>query len=366
MPSPRTVTPGRHSVHPVDPKKGKQMKSMTNSRGGRRTAALLGSIAIGALALTGCSPQGAEVEEGGIQPMTLTLGHAYAVDSLQNKAAEQLADRVSELSDGAVTIEVFPSAQLGSWEEMQEGLEIGSVDIVIESLGSLERYTDLAAIEGLPFLYEDAEHFFEVWDGDMADEILTAVREDSGFQLTGALYRGGRQLNSIRPVEELSQLKGLKLRVPNQQTYIDTWQGLGASPTPMSLNEVFSAMEQGAVEGQENPIDVVRYSSFYEVAKFVTETNHLFGNFHFQLWGDTYDAWPAEVRDIFNQASDEVSATYRDTSIQGAEDNKKFLEENGVEFFEIDVADWRKPVSGLIENSDPTVRGWAERILDLR
>ncbi|MCU1545656.1 MAG: hypothetical protein JWP30_756 [Homoserinimonas sp.] len=342
------------------------MKSMTKSRGARRTAALLGSLTIGAMALTGCSAQNTETGDNGIEPMALTLGHAYAVDSLQNKAAEQLAERVSELSDGAVTIEVFPSAQLGSWEEMQEGLEIGSVDIVIESLGSLERYTDLAAIEGLPFLYEDAEHFFEVWDGDMADEILTAVREDSGFQLTGALYRGGRQLNSIRPVEELSQLNGLKLRVPNQQTYINTWQALGASPTPMALNEVFSAMEQGAVEGQENPIDVVRYSSFYEVAKYVTETNHLFGNFHFQLWGDTYDAWPTEVRDIFDEASEDVSATYREASIQGAIDDKAFLDENVVEFDVIDVADWRKPVSDLIEQADPTVRDWAEEIQSLR
>jgi TRAP-type C4-dicarboxylate transport system substrate-binding protein len=249
---------------------------------------------------------------------------------------------------------------------MQEGLEIGSVDIVIESLGSLERYTDLAAIEGLPFLYEDAEHFFEVWDGEMADEILSAVREDSGFQLVGDLYRGGRQLNSIRAIESVDELAGLKLRVPNQQTYIDSWQALGASPTPMALNEVFSGLEQGAIEGQENPIDVVRYSSFYEVAPFVTETNHLFGNFHFQLWGDTYDGWPTEVREIFDEAVGTVSAEYRETSIDAAVEDKKFLEENGVEFFEIDVAEWRKPVSGLVKKADPTVAEWAERIIALR
>ena len=298
--------------------------------------------------------------------MTLTLGHAYAPDSLQHRAAEQLAEAVSEKSDGAITIQVFPSAQLGSWEEMQEGLEIGSVDIVIESLGSLERYTDLAAIEGLPFLYEDADHFFEVWDSEMADEILDAVREDSGFRLIGDLYRGGRQLNSTRPVENLDDLAGLKLRVPNQQTYISTWQALGAAPTPMALNEVFSALEQGAIEGQENPIDVVRFSSFYEVAPYVAETNHLFGNFHFQLWGDTFEAYPQEVQDILLEAADEVSSTYRETSIEEAEANKAFLEENGVTFTEIDLEEWREPVAHLIEDADPTVRDWAERILALR
>lgn len=301
-----------------------------------------------------------------IPSMTMTLGHAYAPDSLQHRAAEQLADLVSEKSDGAITIEVFPSAQLGSWEEMQEGLEIGSVDIVIESLGSLERYTDLAAIEGLPFIYEDADHFFEVWDGELAEEILGAVREDSGFLLIGDLYRGGRQLNSTRPVENLADVAGLKLRVPNQQTYIATWQALGAAPTPMALNEVFSALEQGAIEGQENPIDVVRFSSFFEVAPYVAETNHLFGNFHFQLWGDTFDAYPAEVQEIILEASDEVSAEYRATSIAEAEANKEFLVGEGVEFSSIDIDEWRAAVSDLIDEANPQVREWANAILDLR
>lgn len=342
------------------------MNSITNTRHSRRATALLGTVAAAALVLSGCAAEGGATEEGGIESMTLTLGHAYAVDSLQHRAAEQLAERVSELSDGAMTMSVFPSAQLGSWEEMQEGLEIGSVDVVIESLGSLERYTDLAAIEGLPFLYEDAEHFFEVWDGDMAGEILDAVADDSGFRLVGDMYRGGRQVNSVRAIESVGDLRGLKLRVPNQQTYIDTWQSLGASPTPMALNEVFSAMEQGAVEGQENPIDVVRFSSFYEVAPFVTETNHLFGNFHFQLWDATYQGWPEANRAIFDEAVADVSATYRETSIAEAVENKEFLEEAGVEFFEIDLDEWREPVAGLIEDADPTVREWAERILALR
>ncbi|RZI90938.1 MAG: TRAP transporter substrate-binding protein, partial [Microbacterium sp.] len=291
----------------------------------------VGAAAVLAVGLSACTAaESGDAGEGGIEPMSLTLGHAYAPDSLQHRAAEQLSELVSEKSDGAITIDVFPSAQLGSWEEMQEGLEIGSVDIVIESLGSLERYTDLAAIEGLPFLYEDADHFFEVWDGEMADDILSAVREDSGFLLIGDLYRGGRQLNATRQVDDLSDLAGLKLRVPNQQTYISTWQALGAAPTPMALNEVFSALEQGAIEGQENPIDVVRFSSFYEVAPYVAETNHLFGNFHFQLWGDTFESYPAEVQELIRDAADEVSADYRETSITEAEANKKFLEEQGV------------------------------------
>jgi len=341
------------------------MMHSTRSRTTRMVAA--GAAIATAVALSACSSDSGESSgDGSIEPMTLTLGHAYAPDSLQHRASEQLAELVSEKSDGAITIDTFPSSQLGSWEEMQEGLEIGSVNIVIESLGSLERYTDLAAIEGLPFLYEDADHFFEVWDGEMADEILSAVREDSGFLLLGDLYRGGRQLNSTRQVENLDDLTGLKVRVPNQQTYIATWQALGAAPTPMSLNEVFSALEQGAIEGQENPIDVVRYSSFYEVAPYVAETNHLFGNFHFQMWGDTFESYPEEVQEILREAADEVSDDYREDSISEAEDNKTFLEGEGVTFTEIDLEEWREPTASLIEDANPQVREWAEEILALR
>ncbi|WP_166867030.1 TRAP transporter substrate-binding protein [Salinibacterium sp. ZJ70] len=333
-----------------------------------KRAFALGAAALMATGLVACSSDAPATggDDSSISPMSLTLGHAYAPDSLQHRAAEQLAELVSEKTDGAVTISVFPSAQLGSWEEMQEGLEIGSVDIVIESLGSLERYTDLAAIEGLPFLYEDADHFFEVWDGDMADDILTAVREDSGFLLIGDLYRGGRQLNSTRLVESPDDLNGLKLRVPNQQTYISTWQALGAAPTPMALNEVFSALEQGAIEGQENPIDVVRFNSFYEVAPFVAETNHLFGNFHFQLWGDTFDSWPAAVQEALRAAADEVSSSYRETSIAEAADHKQYLTGEGVTFSTIDIAEWRAPVSDLVSAANPQVREWAEAIIALR
>lgn len=304
------------------------------------------------------------VEKDDDAELTLRLGHTYGVDSLQNRAAEQLAETVEENSDGAVSIELYPSAQLGSWEEMQEGMELGGVDIVIESVGSLERYTDLAAIEGIPFLYEDHEEFFEVWDGSLGEDIIESIHEDSGFLLLGDLYRGPRVLNSTYPVEELDDLHGLRLRVPTQQTYIDTWQSLGASPTPLALNEVFGAMEQGSIEAQENPIDVVRFDSFYEVAPYVTNTNHLYGNFHFQVWGDTYESWDPEHRDALDTAISEVSTWYRESSLEEQSENADYLQEEGVTFQEIDLDEWRTLTEDVVEDADPQVQRWVEQIID--
>lgn len=316
--------------------------------------------------------EGAVDEKGGDaeQPadsgetLSLKLGHAYGVSSLENRAADHLAELVEEESDGRLTIDVYPSAQLGSWEEMQEGLEFGSIDIVIESIGSLQRYTDLAAIDGVPFIYEDEEHFFRVWDGEIGDDILTAIREESGFQLLGQGYRGPRVLNSSRPVENLDDVDGLRIRVPTQQAYIDTWEALGASPTPLALDEVFTAIEQNTLEAQENPIDVVRFSSFFEVAPYVTNTFHLFGNQHFQVWGDRYDEWPSDLKAVLDDAIDETSSWYRETSLAEKDENIEFLEENGVEFFDVDREEWREMTTDIADDTPAEVQEWVQTILD--
>lgn len=333
------------------------------------SGSLLTIAAITAGALSACSPQEAGSPEGSedaIAPMSFTLGHSEASEGLPAEAAERYAERVNELTDGAVTIEVFPAGQLGSLYEMQETLEVGGIDIVMNSVGSLERYTDLAAIDGLPFLYDDEEQLAEVWNGEIGTEILDAIAEDSGFRLLGAMYRGPRVLNSTRPVESLDDLGGLKLRVPTQQTYIDTWVALGGSPTPMAFSEVFGSLESGAIDGQENPIDVVRNNSLYEIAPFITETNHIYGNFHMQFSEARYQEYPAAVREALEQAADEISEWYGEETSKRLSEDKKFLEEHGTEFFEVEIAEWRAKTTDLVSQSDPRVQEWVEKIAALR
>lgn len=331
--------------------------------------AALTAAAVAAAALTACAPQesGPSDESGdAIAPMTLTLGHSEASEGLPAEAAERYAELVGELTDGAVTIEVFPAGQLGSLYEMQETLEVGGIDIVMNSVGSLERYTDLAAIDGLPFLYDDEAQLAEVWNGEIGAEILDAIAEDSGFRLLGAMYRGPRVLNSTRPVENLDDLAGLKLRVPTQQTYIDTWIALGGSPAPMAFSEVFGSLESGAIDGQENPIDVVRNNSLYEIAPYVTETNHIYGNFHMQFSEARFQEYPAAVRDALEQAADEISVWYGEETTKRLSEDKKFLEDNGTEFFQVDIAEWRAKTVDLVSQSDPRVQEWVEQIAALR
>ncbi|MGI5951406.1 MAG: DctP family TRAP transporter solute-binding subunit [Brooklawnia sp.] len=327
---------------------------------------LISALALVSLAACGGSsdadPAAPDETGAGVESLSLSLGHSYGIDSLQNRAAERYAEQVEEASGGAVQIQVYPSSQLGSWEEMQEGLEIGTVDILIESVGTLERYTPRASIEGVPFLYEDTDHLFEVWDSELGQEILDVLEDETGFKLIGGMYFGQRILNTSRPIESLDDLAGLKLRVPPQQTYIDTWAALGASPTPMSLNEVFSAIEQGVVEGQENPVDVARFDSFYEVAPYITNTSHLMGNFHFQMWGASFDGYSSETQELLLAQAEEVSAWYREAALEEEDENIAFLEENGVTFFDVDRSEWRERVLSVYDGLDPQVASWVEEI----
>lgn len=327
----------------------------------RKNIALVSALAAGTLLITACSGDGDD-SGGGDEAITWRLGHSYGPESLEHRSAQRLADNLEEASDGNITVELYPSSQLGSWEEMQEGLEVGSVDIVIESIGSLERYSDLAAIEGVPFLYEDEDHYFSTWDSDLGDEMIQAIKEDSGFYLAGAIYRGPRILNSTDPINSLADAKGLKIRVPNQETYIRTWQALGTAPTPLSFNEVFSGLEQGAIEAQENPVNVARFNSFYEVAPYIAHTNHLYGSNHFQVFAESYDGWDEETRALFDEAVNDVTEWSRDVALEEMEENITFLEENGVTFADLDRAEWVEATLDIVDTADPQVQEWVSQI----
>lgn len=327
-----------------------------------RRLAVVATAALAGLVLAGCSAEGSPGSTGETVKTLITIGHGGAVDSLQNKAALEIKEIVEERTDGAVTVEVYPSSQLGSWEEMQESLELGSQDVLIESLGSLERYTDLAAAASIPFQYETADEFFDIWEGELGQEIVDRVAEESGFRLVGSLYRGPFILATKDEVKNPDDLAGVKLRVPNQASVIETWKTLGSSPTPMALNEVFSALEQGAIDGVENPIDIHRYNSFYEIAPYIAETNHLYGNYYLQVWEDAYDGWPADVRDAFDTAVSEVSESYRERSIEDAAESKSVMEDGGATFTTVDFNEWRETVEPVYETLPESVQEWRERV----
>ncbi len=285
--------------------------------------------------------------------ITIRLGHGGAVDDLRQVASEEFKKVVESETDGRVIVELYPASALGNWREMQEGLQIGTTDIVIEDIGTLERYSDSAALGFLPYTYLNREHWEKVWfDTEVGRDFVSAFEEETGFLLLGSMYRGARNLTAVRPVRARDDLEGLQFRIPGSLAAIKAWERLGAAPLSMDFPEVFGALEQGVIDAQENPFQVIYYDSMYEVAPYITLTEHVHGAFNFQFWGETFDSWPEDVRAAVEVAAEQASRLYNDLI-------DKEEQEILAKLYEMEDVD-------IITLSDAEIRRWAEIVRPVR
>ena len=333
-----------------------------------RRSSLTGMAALGAatLGLAGCSslrPGGGASAAGGNGTDTLVLGHAGSETDPRQQGSEQLKELIEERTDGRITVEIHANSTLGSWEEMIEGLQLGTTQLVIESILALESYTDLAAVETAPFLYESDEQFFEVWEGDLGTEIKTALTDETGFELLGNMFRGARNLTVNSEVATLDALGGLTIRTPSTQTMVDTWQMLGARAEAMPWDEVYSALEQGVIDGQENPLDVATFNALYEVQSHCTLTQHMYANYHFLMSSETLAGFSDDDQQIIREAADEVGRTYTERTVESLEEYRATLEEEGMVFVELEERDeWVEKVAPIIDELPDQVATWVEQI----
>ncbi|WP_432545855.1 TRAP transporter substrate-binding protein [Kineococcus sp. SYSU DK004] len=326
------------------------------------TTALAASLSAAVLVLTGCSGDTAETGSGAATT-TLTLGHAGSETDPRQTAALQFAEMVEEESGGRITVEVFPASTLGTWEQMIEGLQLGSTDIVIESLLSVEAYTPLSSVETAPFLYESPEQFFEVWDGELGDEIKQAITDESGYTMLGDMYRGPRQLTTKQPVTQLSDLSGMTIRTPSAPTMLATWQALGARSEALAFDEVYSALEQGVLDGQENPLDAILFNSIHEVAPEITRTSHMYANYHFIAWDEALAGMPEEDQEVIRSVADQVGEEYTETTLANIEDYEQQLVDQGATFHDLtDRPAWVEATQPVVDGLPEQVQEWVAQI----
>lgn len=297
--------------------------------------------------------------------IVLKLGHGGAVTDPRQTASETFAKVAAEKSGGKIKVEIYPASSLGTWREMQEGLELGSTDIVIEDIGTLQRYSEFCALGFMPFVYRDKAHFEKVWSSPLAGEIMSEVRKKTGFELLGVMYRGGRNLTASRPCTKLPDLKGLKIRVPNAEVSINTWKALGASPTPMAFTEVFGALQQKVIDAQENPLDVIFNDSIHEVAPNITLSSHVIGAFNFQFWGEKFDSFPKEIQDALRAAADAAGKEYTDNTTKREEEILgKYKADDKVNLITLDPAEyeiWKGQVTSVYDNY-PDLKPYLDKI----
>lgn len=211
-----------------------------------------------------------------IKPRIIRFGYGLNEQSNQGRAARVFAEQVEKASGGKMKIRAVGASALGSDVQMQQALMGGAQEMMVGSTATLVGITKEMALWDTPFLFSTAKEADTLLDGPIGERIKSRL-QDKG--LVGLVYweNGFRNLtNNKRPVSKMEDLNGVKLRVMQNNVYLDSFKMLGANAVPMAFSELFSALETNTVDGQENPYNTILSSKFYEVQKYLTVTNHVY------------------------------------------------------------------------------------------
>jgi TRAP-type transport system periplasmic protein len=299
----------------------------------------------------------------------LKLGHNVTVDSELDKGAKKFKELVEAKTNGRVKVEVFPSAQLGSEIDMVENMGLGAIDIVIPGDGAFGSYIPKYQGLVLPFLFDNVDHMDRVYKSDIGEEINAELLEKVNSRMLAVWHRGARNLTANEEISSPDGLDGMKLRVPTIPLVVKAWEALGASPTPIDFGELFISLQQKAVDGQENPLDLIYTSNFHEVQSHIMLTEHTYSPWLFLMNNDVYESFPEDIRVLVDEAIAEATDYQNQLVKDNQEDYKKKLKEKGMTIVEVDKELFREKykASGVEEELK---KEWApnliERVRDLQ
>lgn len=255
---------------------------------------------------------------------TLRLGHTDPADGLRHKAAMMFAEKVKENTQGRYSVDVHHSGTLGSDPKLLEQVKLGAIDMAISGIAIYSNQVPEVGLLALPYLVESYEQGWALYDTSPWVQEWLGKLQTKNIRVLSILEAGFRQLTANKPVRVPADVKGMKIRISKNQVYVWLWQTLGANPTVMSLGETYISLQQGVVDAQENPIPTIHVQKFYEVAKNISLTNHIYAPIPLCISEKRWQALSAADQSAFLKAAQEASAWHRKAVVN--EDDKMLAE----------------------------------------
>lgn len=284
---------------------------------------------------------------------TLKLGHGAAPSNPRHVVALQFAEYVKEQSGGNVVIEVHPSETLGSDRQMVEAVAMGALDLSINSQGPVANYNNKLLVMGLPFLFSKPEQAYAVLDGEVG-EMISEELIPKGFRVLAYWENGFRHItNNVRPIYKPEDLKGLKIRTPEDQITLAIFSALGANPAPLAFGELYMALSQGLFDGQENPVTNIYYSKLYEVQKYISLTNHKYETCPLIVSEKTWGKLPEEYQKLLKEAAMKYAQVHREMNVKTNNELLGELEKAGVQVNQADVEAMRAATQSVYKQFEP-------------
>lgn len=297
------------------------------------------------LLMAGCGMRGSNsgsdssTSNGQAGGTTLKVGFGSSMDtSSGGQGLKKFKELVEQKSNGRIKVELFGDGQLGNDKSMMEALQMGTLDITLPSSSPVAELTKAFMVFDLPFLFTTPEQVDKVLDGENGRAILATL---DTVNIKGLCYfeNGFRNItNSKRPILKAADLQGMKIRTMQNPIMLETFKLWGANPVPMAFNEVFTALEQKIIDGQENPNTLIYDAGFYEAQKYITVSHHFYTPYVFMISKKKWDTLSAEDRKIVQECADEAKKYQREINRKIDGEYLQKMKDKGIEVNELSPA----------------------------
>jgi tripartite ATP-independent transporter DctP family solute receptor len=313
----------------------------------------LTATAAAVIALAVTAPAHAQTE--------LKWAHVYEANEAYHTWAVWVGEQFAERSDNRYKIEVFPASSLGKETDINEGLGLGTVDIIYTGQLFAGRSYGPIAIGGAPYMFRDYDHWDKFRDSDLFQELADGYLKASGNHVVSMTYYGERHVTSNRKIEKPEDMQGLKIRVPDAPLYMMFPRQTGANPAPIAFAEVYLALQQGVVDAQENPLPTIEAKKFYEVQDYIVLTGHITDALLTIVGGPTWDAMDDADRDTLISLIKEAAENCTADIIAKEQELVQGMRDLGKEVIEVDRAPFR---AAVVEAHTGPAATWDQAIYD--
>lgn len=337
------------------------------------TSTFILGLLIGVVAASGYFAwQGAQDEPSDGGTKTLKIAHALATNHPVHLGLEKLAEALETRSGGRLKATIFPNEQLGTETQCLEKVQAGTLDITKTSAAPIGNFVPAYKVFALPYLFRDEDHFWKTLRGETGGELLDLVstRADgssSGIKGLGYFDAGSRSFYTTRPVQSPADLKGMKIRVMNDQVAMDLVQAVGGSPTPISFGELYTALKQGTVDGAENNPPSFHSSRHYEICKHYVLDHHTRIPDVIVISDEVWKTLSGQEQQWLKEAIDEASDFQHELWISESNKSLEELRAAGVKVTEPDPEPFRTATEPVLRKySDATIAPLVEKIRAVR
>lgn len=298
-----------------------------------------------------CVPLGASTASA---ETILKFANVYEASEPFNTCGSAASEKLKQATDGRYSIQMFPASSLGKEADINEGLSLGTVDIIYTGQLFAGRAYGPIAIGGAPYMFRDYDHWDKYRKSDLFKELAKGYDEATGNHLVNAVYYGMRNVTANKPILKPEDMAGMKIRVPNAPLYMMFPKAAGANPTPIAFSEVYLALQQGTVDGEENPLTAIEAKKFYEVQSDISLTQHINDALLTIVAGPTWsqldDADKATFTTVLNEVSDCATEKVRKREGELVE----FFKKQGVNVHEVDRTPFHDVVVKALNGPEAT------------